>query len=316
MLRRLQTIVILLSSAVALAQSKPTLIDAPLDVRVPMSKANSEKLQSDFRQLLARKSGTLTPTLSNWKAAVAALKRQDCDVRDECLRQLAINGSSLYALFASVERNAAGTELTAIGRVVNQDGALVREPVRMTISAASKTAALDALTQLVIALKLDALPLTLTPPVAPTPAVAQTQTQPPPQTEMLLPPPPPPPSASNSSAPLETRQRSGGNGARIGAYVALGVTIAAAASSIGFGVSAASQRATLPLDGHLLDEAQVATQQRVNTFAGVSLGSGIGAGIGLIATLILFSIPVDAPVTVAPSFSRDGAFATLTWRTP
>ncbi|MFT3707352.1 MAG: hypothetical protein QM817_06760 [Archangium sp.] len=315
MLRRLPTILILLSSAVALAQSKPTLIDAPLDVRVPMSKANSEKLQTDFRQLLARKSGTLTPTSSNWKAAVAALKRQDCDVRDECLRQLAINGSSLYALFASVERNAAGTELTAIGRVVNQDGTLVREPVRMTVSAASKSAPLDALTQLIAALKLEELPLTLTPPVAPTPAVVA-QPQPQPQTDPTLLPPPPPPPSSNPNPPIETRQSGSGSGVRIGAYVALGVTIAAAASSIGFGVSAASQRATLPIDGHLLDEAQVATQQRVNSFAGISLGSGIGAGAALIATLILFSIPVDAPVTVAPSFSRDGAFATLTWRTP
>jgi hypothetical protein len=313
MLRRLSVVLISSLSALASAQSKPTLIDAPLDVRVPMSKPASEKLQSDFRQLLARKSGTLTPTSSNWKAAVAALKRQDCDVRDECLRQLAINGSSLYALFASIERNAAGTELTAVGRVVNQDGTLVREPARVTITAASKNAPLDALTQLVSALKLEELPLTLTPP---TPVVVA---QPPPSNVEPLPLPPPPPPPASSNAPLAVQQSSGsgsGNGARVGAFVALGVTLVAAGVSAGFGISAAAQRSTLPLDGHLLDEAQVATQQRVNSFAAVSLGSGIGAGAALIATLILFAIPVDSPVTLAPALTRDGAFATLTWRTP
>lgn len=296
----------LLSSA-ALAQSKPTLIDAPLDVRVPMSASASDKLQSEFRQLLARKSGTLVPTTSNWKIAVAALKRQDCDVRDECLRQLAVNGSSLYALFASVERNAAGTELTALGRVVNQDGALVREPLRITVSAASKTASLDALTQLVAALKLDALPLTLTPPPAPTPVVAA---QPPPARvdPMTLPPPPPPPVA-------EVRQPapSGVSGARVGAFITLGLAIAAGGTSAGFGISAASLRGQLPLDGRFTSQSQIDTQLTINTNATIALGAGIGGGVALVAALILFAMP-ESPVAIAPGISRDGAFATITWR--
>ncbi|MBL8910941.1 MAG: hypothetical protein JNM17_09590 [Archangium sp.] len=293
-------------SAAAFAQSKPTLIDAPLDVRVPMNAAASDKLQSEFRQLLARKSGALVPTTSNWKIAVAALKRQDCDVRDECLRQLAVNGSSLYALFASVERNAAGTELTALGRVVNQDGSLVREPIRITVSAASKTASLDALTQLVAALKLDTLPLTLTPPPAPTPAVVVAQ-PPPTNVEPMPLPPPPPPAEVRQPAP------SGVSGARVGAFIALGLSIAAGGTSAGFGTSAASLRGSLPVDGRFTSQAQIDTQNTLNTHATIALGAGIGSGVALVAALILFAIP-ESPVAIAPGITRDGAFATVTWR--
>ena len=119
-MRPLSVLVLLLSS-VALAQGKPTLVDYPLDVKAPIPAAKQEDLQSEFRMLLAKNPAVLLSTKSQWKAAVGALKRQDCDVRDECLQQLAVSAGTLYAIYASVEQNAAGTEVTATGRVVNMD---------------------------------------------------------------------------------------------------------------------------------------------------------------------------------------------------
>lgn len=294
---------ITLVAVCAHAQGKPTLVDAPLDVRMPMSAAQQAALQNDFRQVLARKSGTLVPTLSAWKAATSALKRQDCDVRDECLKQLALNASSLYALYASVQRNAAGTELTATGRVVNQDGVLSREPVRVTLPA-GKDAALAVLSELVAKLQLDSLPAVLTPPPAPTPPVATAPTL-----ELPAPPPPPPPVVVTAPAPVPE-----GSGGRVAAFVGFGLAGAAAATAVGFGISAAMQRSTLPLDGHLLDDAQAQTQLRVNAFATVSLASGIGAGALLVGSLILFS--TSAPVSVAVAPSPGGATFALSGRFP
>lgn len=102
-----------LVASVAAAQSKPTLIDYPLDVRSTVTNAQLTTLQDDFRQMLARGPAVLLSTRSNWKVAVGALKRQDCDVRNECLQQLATTAGTLYAIYASVERNAASTEVTA-----------------------------------------------------------------------------------------------------------------------------------------------------------------------------------------------------------
>lgn len=306
-MKRLLPLATLVVAAVVHAQSRPTLIDAPLDVRVPMPPAQSQALQSEFRQLLARKSGALVPTPSAWKAAVAALRRQDCDVRDECLRQLAVNGSSLYALFASLERNAAGTEFTASGRVVNQDGVLTRGPVKVTVSAAAKDAASNALVDLIAALKLDTLPAVLEPvkvaePVKPVePAV----------TPLPGPPPPPPMVVTGPPADAPTPPT------RIAGFVLLGLGLAAGATSAGFGISAATQRAELPVDGRFVDEAQAIQQARVNSFAAVTLGTAIGSGAALIAAFALLgasSSPSPPTVALAPSFGPSGFSATLIWR--
>jgi hypothetical protein len=294
----------------ASAQSRATLIDAPLDVRVPMPAAQSQALQSDFRQLLARKSGTLVPTPSAWKAAVAALRRQDCDVRDECLRQLAVNGASLYALFASIERNAAGTEYTASGRVVNQDGALTRGPVKVVVSAAAKDATTNALVELMTALKLDTLPAVLEQPV--TAKVAE-PVKPQPQEGTLvqpLPPPPPmPPMVVSTPAP-----ESGPSAGRVAGFLLLGVGVAAAATSVGFGVSSAVQRSELPLDGRFTDDAQAVQQARVNTFATISLGTAVGAGVSLISAIVLLAASSpQQTVAIVPAIGPSGVSATLVW---
>jgi hypothetical protein len=239
---------------------------------------------------------------------VAALRRQDCDVRDECLRQLAINGASLYALFGSLERNAAGTELTASGRVVNQDCVLVRGPVKLVVSAAGKDANSKALVELMNALKLDTLPAVLEQPAPPKVAEPVKPAEP---VLVPLPPPPPPPVLVSAPAPVER----GVPAARIVGFLLAGVGVAAGATAVGFGISAASQRAELPLDGRFMNESQALQQQRVNDFATVSLGTAIGAGASLVGALVLLGTS-SQPQTVAfaPSIGPSGVSATLTWR--
>lgn len=301
-MRSLLVLTLVLAGA-AFAQGKPSLVDAPLSVKVPMSATRVQALQDEFRRLLAKNREIRVPTGSNWRAANAALKRQDCEVRDECLKQLSLNAETLYALFASVERNAAGTEVTASGRVVNQDGRLVRSPVSVTASAASKTPELDALQALLKKLDLASLPAVLTPEpvVVATPVVTPEPVKP--VEPVLLPPPPLP-----ASEPLlVTRAAPGPSGARIAAYVTLGVGLAAAVTSGTFGIIAAAQRGTLPADGRFTIDSQGQTQRQVDTFATVSLISGIGAGALLVSSIILFSTSSPVAVAIAPS-SSGGAF--------
>jgi hypothetical protein len=166
---------VFLIAAEAAAQGKPTVVDYPLDVRMSSGGDVLKELQDDFRRMLARNSGIFVPTRSEWKSAVTALKREDCRTRNECLQQLATTAGTLYALYASVEMNAAGTDLLATGRVVNQDGVQVRPPVEVMLPKGSKNlsdASHDALSQLVEKLVLEQLPPVLTPkPIADAPRV-------------------------------------------------------------------------------------------------------------------------------------------------
>ncbi|MDP2273959.1 MAG: hypothetical protein Q8K32_24675 [Archangium sp.] len=287
--------VVVLLAGVGFAQGRATLVDAPLDVRVPMPDVQVKALQSEFRQALARSSNVLVPTSSSWKQAIAALRRQDCDVRNECLRQLAVNANSLYALFASLERNAAGTELTATGRIVNQDGRITRNTVRLTAPAAGPTAALDALKLLLQRLEIEKLPGVLSAePVAAAPAPADTG---------LAPPPFPLPEVT-------LVQRT--SPARVAAWVTLSGAIASAGVSAGFGFSAAAQLAALPADGRLANEAQAAQQRVIDRSATIALGAGIGTGVLLVTSVVLFS--ASSPVTVAALPSAKGGTVVVAGR--
>lgn len=295
------TLSMLLLAGVSFAQGRPTLVDAPLEVRVPMPDAQLKALQSEFRQALARNNAVLVPTSSSWKLAISNLRRQDCDVRNECLRQLALNANSLYALFASVERNAAGTELTATGRIVNQDGRLTRPTVRITAPASSKTAAIDALKLLLLQLEIEKLPAVLS-----SEPVAESSAPPPPRpvdSSGFAPPPLPPPEVTvlRRTSP-----------ARVAAWVTLGASIAAAGVSAGFGISAASQLSALPADGRFVDENQAAQQRIIDRSASISLGAGIGAGALLVTSLVLFS--AASPVTVAAMPSATGGTVVVAGR--
>mgnify|MGYP001564712903 CR=1 FL=1 len=231
-----------------------------------MSDAQLASLQEEFRPLLARNTGILVPTRSNWKVAVAALKRQDCDVRNECLRQLAVTAGTLYALFASIERNAAGTEVTATGRVVNQDGVQVR-PLAQAVAIQKGTfeeAARAALAQLLGKLELDRLSAVLG-------AVAR------PVATIQAPAPPP------GLSPL-----------RVAALATGGLAVAAGAVAVGFGVSAAGARGALPADGRLIDAEQVRAQRAVNQGATLALGIGIAAAALALAAVTSFGLSSPA----------------------
>jgi len=302
---RLPQLLALLLCASAFAQGKPTLIDSPLDVKVALPAAQQEELQTTFRQLLARNPAVLVPTRGQWKAAVAALKRQDCEVRDECLQQLATTAATLYALYASVEQNAAGTEVTATGRVVNQDRLQVRSRLTFTVprKGSVEEAARDALRRLLAALELEKLPAVLTPPVEPKPAPQPLANAAPLQPRaddlvLIVPALPPEPRP-------EVRAEVGPSPLRVGAWLTGGLGVAALGVCAGFGVSAAVGRGALPADGRLLDDSQARAQVAVNRDASVALGTGLGAAalLGSAAILFLTSAPPSAPrlsLTPAP----------------
>ncbi len=294
-------------AAPALAQSKPTLIDYPLDVKAPIPEAKQTELQNDFRQLLARNPAVLLSTRSHWKASVSALKREDCEIRDECLQQLATTAGTLYAIYASVQQNAAGTEVTATGRVVNQDRQEARARMIFTVprKGAFNDAARDALGKLVKGLELEKLSAVLTPP-APVTAVVPV---PAPVAEVKVEPPPPPLPPQDlvlvvPALPPEPKAAPGASPARIAGWAIGGLGVVAAGFAVGFGVSAAVARGTLPADGRFLDDGQARTQSAVNRDATVSLGSSLAAAalLGTATVLFIASTPPSTPtITLAPA---------------
>lgn len=275
--------VLLVGATAARAQGKPTLIDHPLEVKSAVADAQVAALQDEFRMLLARSSGVLLSTKSSMKAAVGALKRQDCDVRNECLQQLAITAGTLYALYAQLEKNAAATEVTATGRVVNQDGVMARPITRVTVPRTTtfEDAARDAMAQLIEKLALDKLS-----PVLDRPAEAAKPSAPDAPIVLVQAPPSEPPTS----------------GLRI-AGVVVGVgALGAAGLAIGMTVSAFSARGTLPSDGRLVDDAQVRTQASVNQNATIGLVSGVAAGVlGLASVLMIANGGSSASVALVPS---------------
>ncbi len=271
--------VVLLIATSAIAQGKPTLVDFSLDVKTAVADAQLTEMQDDFRQMLARNSGVLVPTRTNWKAAIAAHKRQDCEVRNECLQQLAITAATLYAMYCSIEKSASG-EVTATGRVVNQDGVLVRPPEQVKLPKGETfiATAHDALKQLLAKLALEKL----------SPVLEKKPDEVKEPIAVVQPGPVTPPPAS----PLRT----------VG-FVTGGLAIAAAAVSIGFGVSASATRGGLPSDGHFVDERQAKAQQSVNTGATLALVCGVAAAALAVTSVTMFvlSIPsTDGTITVAP----------------
>ena len=284
-------------------------------MKAPIPAAKQEDLQSEFRMLLAKNPAVLLSTKSQWKAAVGALKRQDCDVRDECLQQLAVSAGTLYAIYASVEQNAAGTEVTATGRVVNMDLLVARARLSFSVPKKPKgsfnQAAKEALGKLIAALELEKLSATLQKPVVEQPPVVAIAPPPPqPTNDLVLPPPPPLPSPE----PIVVQKEQPSSSLRPVAWVVGGLGVAAAGVAVGFGVSAASGRATLPADGRFNEE-QARSQAAVNRDATISLASSIGAAALLGTATIMFIASASAPpstpkVSIAPT--ADGARLTLT----
>ena len=282
-------------AAPALAQGKPTLIDYPLDVKAPIPEAQQTELQNDFRMLLARNPAVLVSTRSHWKASVAALKREDCEIRDECLQQLATTAGTLYALYASVEQNAAGTEVTARGRVVSQDRLQVRAPVTSSVprKGAFNDAAREALGKLLVALELPQLPVVLSTPSPVAEVKANPVREPARDLVLVLP-----------ALPPEPKTEPKVNPARVVGWATGGLGMVAAGLAVGFGVSATVARGALPADGRLIDDSQARANSGVNRDAALSLGSSLAAAalLGTATVLFIASAPPSIPViTLAPA---------------
>ena len=161
--------------------------------------------------------------------------------------------------------------------MVDRDGRLVRARVRIIGAATGSAPAPDALRRLLLELQLDTLPAVLTVRTA---------------NGFIA----PPPMRVEVSAPPAP--------ARVAAWMTLGAAASAAATSLAFGLTAASQLGTLPPDGRFTTEAQALLQVQGNRFATLSLGTGLGAGALLATSLALFS--ASGPVTVAAAPSSSG----------
>lgn len=150
-------------STTALAQTpQPSVMPFPLELkRKPsgFSQKEGEELQREFVRLV-RKSGALVPDSGSLELALKELKRQDCEREDECLKALALQAQTLYALYANVDYTLEGA-VVATGRVVRDDGKSAGGPQTVTLPKgkdAFKDVAKVALVQLLALLELSKLP--------------------------------------------------------------------------------------------------------------------------------------------------------------
>lgn len=162
--------VLSLWAAVAAAQDKPTVMDCPLDVKASMPAATMQDLQEELRFQLAKKRGIACKTQSDWAAVVEAVKRQDCDTRNDCVQAYAVKAGALYGVYVSLFKEDAGGTAVAVGRVVDQDGAEVVQTVKVRVKANGtfEQAAKQAMSELLGQLELEKLPpvLAIKPPSA------------------------------------------------------------------------------------------------------------------------------------------------------
>lgn len=110
------------------AQTGPSIAPFPLNVRrVPtgFTSKNEEALSAEVRKAL-RDTGASVPNAFKIDQALAELKRQDCDLENECLSTFALKSGMLYGLYVSIDLNVQNVVVVS-GRVVRSDGALVVE---------------------------------------------------------------------------------------------------------------------------------------------------------------------------------------------
>ncbi len=237
------------------------------------SKKETEELRLELPRLL-RVAKLSVPSTAVSTEALIALKRQDCDRDDGCLQQLAQKAETLYALYASVDYTIE-KNVVAAGRVVGDDGSLVRRQISVTLpkgKAAFGAVAREALAKLVEELELTKLPTSRAVVVAPTPAavvkpeavvvdapvaVKPVAEVPPPQPPMVQ--------ASNDST-------------RTIAYVTIGAGLAAVIFGAAYGLTAEPIR---------FDETNVVAED-AGKVAGTRLRQGIGlASVGVGAAAII-----------------------------
>jgi hypothetical protein len=160
-LRRLNLLLVVFAVEAMAQAPMPSVTPFPLELkRTPssFSKKDGDELKKDF--VRAARRVALAPDTASLDVALKELKRQDCDVADECLKVLAVKAQTLYALYAQVEYSLTG-QVVATGRVVRDDGKLVVGPQTVTMVKGKdsfKDVAKVALTRLIDQLGVAGLP--------------------------------------------------------------------------------------------------------------------------------------------------------------
>ena len=213
-----------------------------------------------------------------------------CEKDAACLKTLAENMSSLYALAAAMRLNAAGTayEVTAI--LYRVDGVKKDVAFEYKIDKNAMTpvvAGEEAIKELIARLELGKLERMLpsAPPTHPTEPAPPVVTKP----------------AESPASPL-----------KIGAYVAAAVAAVGGFSSLGLALSANAKAQVMMTRPGLLDDKTMGTQiLESRAQAKAALGVGIGAGVAAALAVLLFIMspsdePAPATVTFAPIGSGGG----------
>lgn len=303
MLRGFVTCVVVFAS-VAMAQTSPTVVAYPLEIKRKVSDDVERAVTREFQRLLASQRGILVPNLTAWEAAVTELKRSDCEEQDDCLRQLAVTAGTLYAVYAKLETNPEKTKVIASGRVVRKDGLLVVpwKNVEVLVKGSFEASAKAVTAQLVEALSLDALPPSIPAVTPPAPIEPPKETPP----GVVTPAPTPEP-------------KDEGAGLRVAGYVAGGAGIVVTAVGVGLLGSVASDanRIGLQADGVIagpMTAEAVATAKSMPARSGAGVAMiGVGAA-AIAASVVLFVLgsdePVGGQVSVVPL--RDGVMAGFT----
>jgi succinyl-CoA synthetase beta subunit len=105
------------------AQTGPSIAPFPVNLRrVPtgFTAKNEEALGAEVRKAV-RDTGASVPNAYKLSQVFAELKRQDCDLENECLSQFAVRAETLYGLYVSIDLSLLGV-LVVSGRVVRSDG--------------------------------------------------------------------------------------------------------------------------------------------------------------------------------------------------
>ncbi len=287
-------LVTVLFAGVAGAQvAQPSLTPFPLEIkRTPssFSKKDGDELKKEFVRLTRKVS--LVPDNASLDSALAELKRQDCEREDECLKQLAQKGSTLYALFADVEFTLTG-QVVATGRVIRDDGKLMGAPAKVSMvkgKDAFKDMAKVALVRLLDELKVASLPPYR--PVEKAPDVPVVVAPPVEKHPDLVPPPLPPAEVKHTEVRSHAKERLGG-------WIVAGVGAAAVVAGLVV-VETSTSTLTAGLNSRAAVDA-AGNQQRVGV--GVMIAGGVVAAGGLVWSLL----HKDEVVTTAIVPQADGA---------
>lgn len=292
------------------AQTGPSIAPFPLNVRrVPtgFTAKSEEALSAEVRKAL-RDTGASVPNAFKIDQALAELKRQDCDLENECLSTFALKSGMLYGLYVSIDLNVQNVVVVS-GRVVRSDGALVAEQKSLSRPLGKDSFAViakDLVTKLFRdELKLNALPVAkpvfVKPPeVTPTIDAGVATAAPVPVDAGVLMPPPPPPL---EEGPLKT----------VG-FVSVAVGGAAAVTGAilfvaGSGSARAIQGGAIVPKGDETPGQAAASYRQAQTLqpAGVAL-LGAGAAIAAAGAVFILLAPSPGPRVSMMPLPGGGAF--------